>query len=241
MDKTPAYARVYNQLRRQIIEGEYGIGELLPTEPELEKMFSVSRTTVRRAVDILSREGFLRTKQGRGTEVLNYNTQQNLNTVTSLTETLERKGYRVYAKSMHIDYVEAFPKIAAALRIEPGQKVVRIQRIQMADESPIAIMYNYIRCELVPNIEKFSGKFSSLYAFLEEHYGIVLDSAVDHITARTATFEEAEMLGVPVGTALVYMMRTCFRQDNVVCADRVKIIAGRYEFEIHMRGRFERS
>jgi GntR family transcriptional regulator len=238
MDKTPAYVRVYNQLKRRILANEYNIGDLLPTEPELERMFAVSRTTVRRAVDILSREGFLRAKQGRGTEVLDYNTQQNLNTVTSLSETLERKGYHVYSRSMHIDQIEAHPKLAGELRIEPGAKVMRIQRVQMANESPVAIMYNYIRRDLVPDIENHSGKFTRLYGFLEERYGIELDAAIDRISARTATFEEAEMLGVPVNTALVYMMRTCFSHGEVVCADRAKIIAGRYEYEVHMKGRF---
>ena len=53
--KIPAYQRVYNALKARILEGDYGVGELLPSEPELERQFGVSRTTVRKAVENLSR------------------------------------------------------------------------------------------------------------------------------------------------------------------------------------------
>ena len=49
-EKTPAYIRVYSALKGKILDGEYGIGDLMPPEPELERMFLVSRTTVRKAV-----------------------------------------------------------------------------------------------------------------------------------------------------------------------------------------------
>ena len=240
VSKTPAYMCVYKQLKRKILDSEYEIGELLPPEPVLEKMFAVSRTTVRRAVELLMQEGFVRTKQGRGTEVLNYNTQQSLNNVTSLSETLERKGYTVYSKSMYIDEIAATQKLADELRVARDTKLIRIQRIQMADNSPIAIMTNYINASLVPNMTSYSGKFARLYDFLEEHYGLTIEESTDRITARNATFEEAQMLDVPVGTALVYMRRTCFSNSGVICVDRAKIIADRSEFEIHLKGRMNR-
>ena len=105
--KIPAYQRVYNALKARILEGDYGVGELLPSEPELERQFGVSRTTVRKAVENLSREGFVLAQQGRGTVVLDFSTRQNLNEVTSISETLERKGFTVVPKSMYIDRIEA--------------------------------------------------------------------------------------------------------------------------------------
>ena len=52
MARNPAYATVYDVMKKEIIEGDFAIGDLLPTEPELEKRFGVSRTTVRKAVDL---------------------------------------------------------------------------------------------------------------------------------------------------------------------------------------------
>ena len=94
MSHIPAYKEVYSKLKEELKEGIYPAGSLLPTESELEKIFHVSRTTIRKAISILSLEGYVKTKQGYGTEVLNIFTVQKLNQITSITETLRQKGYR---------------------------------------------------------------------------------------------------------------------------------------------------
>lgn len=239
MEKIPAYMRVYKIIKREIIDGEYAIGELLPPEPELEKRFNVSRTTVRRAVDILSREGFVVAKQGRGTQILDYRTKQNLNMVTSISETLRKKGYKVRPKNMYIDTIEATPRLSADLGIPVGEKVVRVQRIQLADEKPIAIMRNHLIPAMVPGIENYVNAITSLYQFLEEQYNINIDSAFDRISAKSADFTDAEMLQIPIGSALLYMRRVCYANGRPVCADRLSLVGDRYELEINMEGRYK--
>jgi len=241
LDKTPAYVRVYNALRSKILDGEYAIGDLLPPEPELEKLFLVSRTTVRKAVEMLSHEGLVAAKQGRGTTVLDYHTTQNINQVSSLSETLEQKGCKVYSKNMYIDTVPASARVASELQIAPGSPVILIQRLQIADDKPIAIFKNYLVPEMVPDIRSHVGKFTHLYDFLEEHYGLTIDAARDRISARSATFEEATMLDVPVGTALIYLVRVCYSGGRVVGSDHCRILGSRYEFEIYMNGRYRKN
>ena len=52
MARIPAYKQMYASLKKDIQEGKYGPGSFLPTETELERIYGVSRTTVRRAVGI---------------------------------------------------------------------------------------------------------------------------------------------------------------------------------------------
>lgn len=233
----PAYAQVYSILKREIMEGEFPIGALLPAEPELERRFGVSRTTIRRAVDLLSREGFVRAQQGFGTQVLNYKTKQNLNVITSMSETLRQKGHTVCPKSMHIDIVPASAHIAKDLGIEEGEKVARVQRIQLADGQPIAIMRNYIPAASVPGIENHVDEIKSLYQFLADRYNITVEHAHDRISARNADFTEAQMLEIEVGAALLCMRRVCYAGDRPVCTDRLNIVGEKYELEVNMTGR----
>lgn len=65
-----AYQRVYKQILQALKDNTYPIGSLLPAEPELEKIYGVSRTTVRRAIAQLAEEGYVKVKQGHGTIVL---------------------------------------------------------------------------------------------------------------------------------------------------------------------------
>ena len=237
MEKTPAYLRVYNTLRSRIIEGDYAIGELLPAEPELERQFMVSRTTVRRAVEMLSREGLVEARQGKGTTVINHTTIQNINTVTSVSETLRHRGCVVETQDVRIDTLPANARVAAELQIPQGQPVVCIQRLKLADGCPVAYLKNYLLPQLVPNIEQHAGRLDSLYLFLEEYYGLSIDAARDRISARAATESDAALLRVPAGTALIYLTRICYSGGRVVGADHCRIVGSKYEFEVYMTGR----
>lgn len=60
---------VAEQLRQQIMEGVYTIGDKLPTEPELMKTFKVGRSSIREAVKLLVNMGIVQVRQGAGTFV----------------------------------------------------------------------------------------------------------------------------------------------------------------------------
>lgn len=237
MKREPSYLGMYNSIKQKIASGDYKADDLLPTEAKLCELYQVSRTTVRRAIDLLSRDGYLQARQGHGTVVLDYKTTQNLNAVTSISETLRKRGHVVRPKSTYIDTIEATGQLSEELQVVDGTKIARVQRIQLADEKPIAIMRNYLVAETVPDLQYFAGKFSSLYLFLEEQYGIVMEKAYDRITARAATFSDAEMLQVPVGTALIAFSRICFQNEKPVCVDHLSIVGDRYEFELTLIGR----
>ena len=64
------YQRVHDEILQALKDNVYPVGTLLPPEPELERIYSVSRTTVRRAIAKLSEEGYVQVRQGYGTMVL---------------------------------------------------------------------------------------------------------------------------------------------------------------------------
>ncbi|AYJ45882.1 GntR family transcriptional regulator [Enterococcus casseliflavus] len=65
----PKYERVADDLRNKIISKKYYVDQLIPSETNLQKKFSVSRHTVRQAIGVLVNEGYLRKEQGSGTYV----------------------------------------------------------------------------------------------------------------------------------------------------------------------------
>lgn len=69
-EKTVLYKQVVKDLEKRIIAGIYQKGDLLPSEKEMIESFGVSRITIRKALSILSDMGFIRTVQGKGSEVL---------------------------------------------------------------------------------------------------------------------------------------------------------------------------
>jgi DNA-binding LacI/PurR family transcriptional regulator len=65
----PAQQAVLDSLRTEIVTGKYPPGSRLPTRTELERRFNVSRVTIQRVFDRLSRDGFVRPRQRHGTFV----------------------------------------------------------------------------------------------------------------------------------------------------------------------------
>ena len=226
MTNKPIYIKIYDKLKSAIKGGTYPPGSFLPTEQELETLYQVSRTTIRKAVKLLSDEGILSVRQGCGTMVMDIRTTQNYNQVTSVTESLRKRGYDVTTGSMMIDVIPASRDIAADLFIPEGTPVARIQRLQLADGRPVTLMENYIEYAKVPGIE-----------FLEEPYGLIIDATRDRISAKSADFLEARVLEIEPKTALLVIRRISYYQDKPVSIDHVRIIGSQYEAEISGKGR----
>lgn len=241
MDSTiknePAYIKVYKKIKVKIQKGIYPADSFLPKESELENIFGVSRTTVRKAIKLLRQENLVDVRQGCGTRVCEFKAKQDYNKVTSVTESLRRKGYKVTTGNMMIDIIEASGELAEALTVSFGTEIARVQRLQLADAIPVALMENYIPYQLVPGIETYQNKFVALYQFLESVYHITIDSTKDRIYAVSATFLEAQALDIKPKEALLVVKRVCYNNSQPICIDHVRVIGNRYEVEISGQGR----
>src|SRR5690625_3405585 len=69
----PLYMQMKEILKKRIIKGEYPVGSLIPSEPELKDEFDVSIITVRRAVEELALQGYVEKRSGVGTTVISNN------------------------------------------------------------------------------------------------------------------------------------------------------------------------
>ena len=67
--KTFLYREIYQAIREQIASGELGPEDKLPTEDELARRYSVSKITVKKALEMLKDDGLILRVQGRGTFV----------------------------------------------------------------------------------------------------------------------------------------------------------------------------
>lgn len=131
--------QVIDQLRAQIETGKLRTGDQLPTEPQLESTFGVSRTVVREAIADLRAAGFVKPIQGKGVFVADPKTQSSLSLtsieIKSIPETLELLEFRM-ATEGEAAAIAAYRRTAeqeAAIRdanrrmanlIETGQQTV---------------------------------------------------------------------------------------------------------------------
>lgn len=237
MSRIPIYRSVYLSLKQAIKDGDYPPGSLLPTEPELEERYHVSRTTIRKVISLLSNEGLVKAQQGLGTTVLNFSTTQKLNKITSITETLKKSGHEVTTKDMFIEKIDCPESILKKLQLQKGDFVYKIQRIQCSDGIPIAIMTNYLRESSVPNLDRYANTFVGLYNFLENKYGIILTEASETLSAISADFYDSHILNIPTGSPLLCSKRITYCGTTPFEFAIIKFVADKYQYSIYLKGR----
>ncbi len=228
----PAYIHVHNSLKESILSGEFPANSFLPPESDLEKIYNVSRTTVRRAIEMLAQANYVEVTQGRGTMVLDQSEKSSIGMLSSIYKTLTKNGLTVRPRTIYTDVIPASEKIGSILDITPGDDVLRIQRIQLADEIPISIIVNYINPELVPDFDRVVEGMNSLYKLLEDEYSLKIDSTHDIISAKAADFTEAELLQVKCGEPLITIERKTFSNNKPLTYDDNKIRADMFQYEI---------
>src|SRR5258706_6067130 len=97
-DPTPLYAALESQIAAGISGGEFPVGSQLPTEEQLIQRFSVSRTTVRKAIQNLSDRGLIEIRRGTGTFVAQPKITQDLTELTGFVEDMEALGHTASAR-----------------------------------------------------------------------------------------------------------------------------------------------
>ena len=205
----PLYRDVATALERAIRDGLWKAGEQIPTESELEQRFRASRGTLRMAVSELVRKGLLHRQPGRGTFVLGPS-----------FDSLERYfryerlagDERIQPRNEVLDQrmVAADPEAAAALGVAPRSEVAFLRRLRFHQEEPFLLVDSYFHPEawaLVAGAD-FSG--TPLYDVFKNEFGLYVVSADEFLRASLASPEEARMLQVERGTAVIRLERTAF-------------------------------
>jgi GntR family transcriptional regulator len=232
----PLYVQVRERLRAELDQMEQG--QPIPVEAELEKRFGVSRITIRRAVEDLASQGLLLRQQGKGTFVQRPKLTHELSLITSWTDQLKRMGFVPGTAHRACTEETPAPPVADALRLQPSEKVVRIQRVRLAQREPISYMINYIPSRLAPELTKRKFAQESLYELLENEYGLVAAMAVDTVGSRLATDEEAAALKIGRKAPVLSVRRLSYLEDGTPMELAFVTSRGdRYQYEVTLRGR----
>jgi GntR family transcriptional regulator len=200
------YAQVAEAVRQRIGSGEYGAGGTVESEAELGRMFDVSRVTVRRALEDLRGEGLLVSRKGAGWFVACDPVKQALGRVATIESALAEAGIEPKRQVLAFSFVPAPADVAAALGIERGGEVLRVQRLNLAGAEPFAIVTVWAPAELGAQLSRADVERSTFYDLLPLR-GVALASATQTINAVAAEREEARLLHVPAGSPLLACRR----------------------------------
>lgn len=212
------YARIYNDLLKKIEGGELLPGQKMKTEMELCQSYGVSRDSVRRALSMLEKGGFIIRKVSAGTFVREKKTQYApSNFHESFTEQMVRQGKHPSSQIRSIEMLsDDLPSdICKALELESEEQVYRVKRIRMADKVPMAYEIAYIRQKFCPNLHTHLLDDSSLYKLYEEFYHLDMGNIDLKIEAVNADSDLQRILGLKQSAAMLKMTSLMHLRDDV--------------------------
>jgi GntR family transcriptional regulator len=210
-------------------------GSPVPPERTLSVEFGASRTTVRQALQELVLEGRVVRIQGKGTFVAKPKLVQELR-LTSYTEDMRAQGLEPTSTLLEIGYVLADEVLSERLAIKLRARVLRIERLRLANGEPMAIEATHLSAKRFPGLRRQLERSNSLYAALSEKYGVRLLDAEETIETVPAPPREAHLLGTDVGVPLLLLSRHS-RSDDGQPIEYVRSLyrGDRYKFVAHLR------
>ncbi|GAA4649534.1 GntR family transcriptional regulator [Kistimonas scapharcae] len=206
---TPLYIQLQSLIQEAISQGILQCNDALPAEREIASTMKVSRVTVKRAIDDLVNDGILTQRQGAGTFV-NERVVHELNRLNSFSEV-------ILAVDKHPDsrWIERGVGLATSdeiqkLRLQPGDEVVRMFRVRMADDKPVALEHATVPRKFLDNPFGITG---SLYEALDEA-GIRPVKAIQRLRAVAVDATYADYLDIPVGSPVIFLERHGLLEDD---------------------------
>lgn len=209
----PRYSQLKEIIREQCAAWEPG--QVIPSEAELCQMYSVSRTTVRKALEHLTQEGLLYRLQGKGTFVAPPKLRERfVHQVGGIYEDMASRGLTIRTQVLEQAVVPASKLVAPELQLVVGSSVIKLVRLRFVNDEPLLISTTFLPYRLFPGLENENLTSVSLYAVLREKYGTQLGHGTRFVEAMPCSDEEAEFLHIAPATPLLVITGTMYDLED---------------------------
>jgi len=238
MDNTstiPQYRRLYEILRKHILDGVYMEGDLLPSENELCQLYGMTRPTVRQSLNILANDGFIRKHQGKGSIVHNLPRDIGILSVAGTTSAIGNRNLKtkIIIKPVLIQWPDSFMFPLSELEKESG--CIYMERLRLLDDIPIFYDINYIANINLPRITSRQFENRSLFHILREYYHIEIKGGDQRIKAIPATSKTGKFLNLKKDQPVLHLERKMetsnpglFLYSSIFCNTEKYSIFGRF-------------
>lgn len=167
MAQRPVYIDVYTEMLRDIQTGLYPENSLFPPEEKLCRKYNASRSTLRRALNMLKETGVLYSVQGNGTYIKPFVFTQPLSDFYSFTDTLKSSNILIQNSVIHYDLVKADKSLAIETGYQEGTVFHKLFRLRSARTYPLMLETTFLPQSRFLTLDTEALSCGSLYEFCE--------------------------------------------------------------------------
>ena len=203
----PRYRVLYELLRKQIVDGIYREGDLLPSENELCNVHNLTRPTVRQALSTLMHEGFIRKHQGKGSIVHKLPKGIGILSIAGTTSAIGIQNLKsaILVKPVVIPWDKDFFFRLSTLEMESG--CIYMERLRFFNQIPIFYDVNYIPNINLARFTLRSFENKSLFEILRSVYQIEIKGGEQKLRAIKADTKVAGYLNIIENAPVLHLER----------------------------------
>lgn len=153
----PLYTQVERYLLDYIEQNNLQPGDLVPSENEISAELSISRMTIRQAVNNLVLKGILTRQRGKGTFVNDRNPVRieiPLDQLRGISQRLSSVKGTPCNKIVRFETCKANSEIAGLLKLSEDDDLYYMERLRCIDDDPVVFEATYMPCSLLPEIDE---------------------------------------------------------------------------------------
>lgn len=209
---TTRFREIAEALRREIGEGRFAKAQKLPGERELAESFGVSRATLRRAMSLLAEEGLLAQRHGAGAFIRRASpmVDQAFSRLTGFSELMRLRGFAPSSRNLDVGVFLPSPEEMTSLGIGPEESIVRLSRLRLADDVPMAIEHTAAPARFLPEVDRIGASLYDAFAAT----GHPPTRGLQRLRAVLLSDADAGLLGVPPGSPVLYIQRIAYLADG---------------------------
>jgi GntR family transcriptional regulator len=231
--RSPIYQQLNQALRDLIRTGEFKVNDQFLTERQICERFGVSRATANKALSNLVTEGVLAFKKGVGTFVRGGILDYDLRALVSFTDKALIAGKTPSTQVLKCETIlseQAEAGIAARLKVQPQHQLYDIERLRLANETPVILERRYVVAQFCPDLTEAELQ-GSLYAVWIEKYQLDIIGADQTISAVNIAGDDAKLMQVDDGVAGLLVSSVGYLSDDVpLWRERTLYRGDAYEF-----------
>ncbi|PLR99278.1 trehalose operon repressor [Bacillus sp. T33-2] len=191
---TNKYLTIYNSIVDQIKSGEIPPNTLLPSENELKDQFDTSRETIRKALNLLSQNGYIQKLRGKGSMVIDINKFDfPVSGLVSFKELAEKMGNKPKTIVNELSLITPDSYIRQQLHLGVKDQVWKIVRSREMGGEKIILDKDYLSKKYVPTLTEDICA-DSIYQYLEKELNLTISFARKEIVVVEPTMEDRTLL-----------------------------------------------
>ncbi len=212
--ETPVYVQVRDIIKAAIRKNFIGQNDKIPSETVMSREYHISRMTVRHAVRELQREGWVYTKQGKGSYASRRNDTEILFKLDGFSTDMIKQGFTVHSRLLEankISFSNQNAAVYAGLQEDKEKDLVSVRRIRFVEGKPCSLEHSFLPLPIGKSLlaRDLGGQFS-IYRFLEKEKGMKLSWAERMVEPKVIHRNDAQLLGVKRGTPVLFISGTTF-------------------------------